>query len=236
MVAKRPTTPRRTSTAQELQILHRIIETISYDLDIDHVLHEIVSVVDSVAHADEIFVYMLKGHELGLRAAKKERTTAIRDVQLKMGEGITGWVAEHKTLVRLQSKAYEDDRFHTFTNLRADKYEAMLSVPMLYHGHLIGVLNVQHKKEHKFTDREVALIQTVANATAGACENARLFEQTTLLQEALEARKVIERAKGALMKQYSLSEEQAYSWLKKRAMNLRKTMREVAEAVLISVE
>lgn len=236
MVRKRTTRTARTSAEQELAILHRIIETISYDLDLDHVLREIISVVDSVAHPDEIFLYMRKNKELVLRAAKKETDSAIRNVQLHVGEGVTGWVAAQKTVVRLHKKAYEDHRFRTFTNLRADQYEAMLSIPMLYHGTLVGVLNVQHRKEHTFTDREVNVIQTIATATAGAIENARLFEQTTLLNEALEARKMIEKAKGKLMKQYQISEDEAYKWLKKRAMDLRKTMRDVAEAVLISIQ
>jgi len=236
MSQHRASAPRRTTAAQELQILHRIIETISYDLDLDRVLREIISVVDSVSQPDEIFLYMLKGRELVLRAAKRESRETIGEVHLRMGEGITGWVAEHRTIARLNAKAFEDERFHAFTALRADKYEALLSVPLVYHTHVIGVLNVQHRLAHAFTDREVRLIQTIATATAGAIENARLFEQTTLLNEALEARKLIEKAKGKLMKQYTLSEDEAYQWLKKRAMDLRKTMREVAEAVLISIQ
>lgn len=236
MSPKRVSAPGRTTAAQELLILHQIIETVSYQLELDVVLQRIITVVDSVSHADEIFLYILKGEDLVLKAAKKESAAAIGTVHLSIGEGITGWVAEHRTPVRLNKQAYEDKRFHMFTNLRADQYEAFLSVPLVYREQLIGVLNVQHRKAHTFTDREAKLIQTIAMATAGAIVNARLFEQTTQLSEALESRKIIEKAKGKLMKQYTLSEDEAYSWLKKRAMNLRKTIREVAEAVLISIQ
>lgn len=225
----------RTTATQELQILHRIIETISYNLDLDEVLREIIRLVDSVSRADEVFLYLLKGNELVIRAAKREVPAEWGSVSLRVGTGITGWVAKHRKPVRLAEHAYNDKRFFAFTNLQADRYEAFLSLPMLYHDKLIGVLNVQHKKPHTFTEREVKLLQTVAYATAGAIENARLFEQTTSLTEALEARKIIEKAKGKLMKQYALTESDAYAWLKQRAMNLRKSMKEVAEAVLISI-
>lgn len=227
---------RKTTAAQEVNILHRIIETISYNLDLDAILKEIISVVDSVANADEIFLYLLKDNNLIVRAAKNESREDLGSIKLTVGKGITGWVAQNKKSVHIIEKAYEDKRFYSFIGLKADQYEAFLSLPLIYHEKLIGVLNAQHRKKHELTKKEMRLLQTIAHATAGAIENVRLFTEAAELNKALEARKVIEKAKGKLMKQYSLSEQDAYEWLKKRAMDLRKTMREVAEAVLISIE
>jgi uroporphyrinogen-III synthase len=229
-------TQRPASAQKENAILHQIIETISYNLDLDEILDEIIQTVDQVAHADEIFLYLLKGSELTLRAAKRERPEEYASVRLKLGQGITGWAAKKRQTVRIAERAYQDKRFHAFSNLKADRYEAFLSMPMLYHNKLIGVLNVQHRRTHHFTAREVQLMQTIAAATAGAIENARLFELTAVLNEELAARKVVEQAKGKLMRQYTMTEDAAYRWLKKRAMDLRKSMKEVAEAVLISIE
>lgn len=58
--------------------------------------------------------------------------------------------------------------------------------------------------------------------------------ENSTLKENLEARKLIERAKGLLMEQRKVSEEQAYSLLKKASMNLRKPMADVAEAILLA--
>lgn len=236
---KSTTKPKKKSSSttrgtKEVQVLHRILETISYNLHLDDILEEIIRVVDSVAHADEIFVYLLKEDELVLRAAKQQSHDALGSIRLQVGTGITGWVAEHRTPVRLSKKAYEDKRFYLFTNLKADQYEAFLSLPMIYHDKLIGVVNVQHREHYICSEREMKLLQTIAYATAGAIENARLFEQTNVLTEALEARKIIEKAKGRLMKQHGISEEEAYKWMKKRAMDVRKTMREIADAVLMT--
>lgn len=217
---------KKTNADQEVKILYHIIETISYNLDLDEVLQDIISVVDKVAHADEIFIYLLKDSELQLREAKNEVPEKFGPVRLKLGQGITGWAAKHQKPVRLSTKAYADKRFYAFSDLKADQYEAFLSLPMMYHDEVIGVLNVQHRKVHKFTPREVKLMQSIANVTAGAIENARLFELTAVLNEELAARKVIDKAKGKLMKQYELTEDEAYQWLKKRAMDLRKSMKE----------
>ncbi|MGE5219340.1 MAG: ANTAR domain-containing response regulator [Chloroflexota bacterium] len=61
-----------------------------------------------------------------------------------------------------------------------------------------------------------------------------LRTENSTLKETLEARKQIERAKGLLMQQRGMSEEQAYTLIKKTSMNLRKPMAEVAQAVIVA--
>lgn len=218
-----------------ISILHDILDTISYTLDLDTVLQEVIRVVDSVAEADEIFVYLLEGEALRIRAAKHERPELYASVSLPIGEGITGWVAKNQKQVYLEQEAYKDERFFVIDELDADNFEAFLSIPLVYRGELIGVFNVQHKQPHTYSEEELGLLAVIAKATAGAIRTAQLFEQNVALEEALEARKVIDQAKGRLMASMDLSEKEAYDWLKKRSMDLRKSMKEVAEAVLISI-
>jgi response regulator NasT len=61
-----------------------------------------------------------------------------------------------------------------------------------------------------------------------------LRAENTNLKETLEARKTIERAKGLLMQQRHLSEEQAYTLMKKTSMNLRKPMSDVAQSIILA--
>ena len=63
---------------------------------------------------------------------------------------------------------------------------------------------------------------------------ASLQEENSTLKETLEARKLIERAKGLLMEQRNLSEEQAYSMIKKASMNMRRPMADVAQAIVLA--
>ena len=63
-----------------------------------------------------------------------------------------------------------------------------------------------------------------------------LQQENESLRENLESRKIIERAKGLLMEQRRLSEEQAYSLIKKTSMNMRKPMADVAQAILLAAE
>ena len=61
-----------------------------------------------------------------------------------------------------------------------------------------------------------------------------LREENSTLKENLESRKLIERAKGLLMEQRKLTEEQAYTLMKKTSMNLRKPMADVAQAIILA--
>lgn len=65
-------------------------------------------------------------------------------------------------------------------------------------------------------------------------QNVALTKEVGTLQERLEARKLVDRAKGILMDEHKLSEQEAYRRIQVQSMNLRKTMREVAEAIILA--
>ena len=110
----------------------------------------------------------------------------------------------------------------------------MLAVPMLVKDKPIGVINCYTTTEHVFTDEEINILQTIANQAAIAIENTNLIEESHTAKEALETRKLVERAKGILMKERNLKEEEAFQFIQRQAMNLRRTMREIAEAILLT--
>ena len=76
------------------------------------------------------------------------------------------------------------------------------------------------------------LIPAVEVALGRFREMQALFDQNSTLEDQLETRKVVDRAKGVLMDDHALSESDAFSWIQKRAMQDRRTMRAVAEQVI----
>lgn len=220
---------------QRLTLLERITETISYNLNLDEVLAQVVNLVSETMSADSCLIYLAQDHHLILKASKVPHPTMINKVAMKFGEGITGWVAQQRTLVRLSEKSSADSRFKIIPYLDEDRWEAFLSVPIIFQHHVVGVINVQHRQSHKHTPTEIALLKTIAAQVGGAIFNAKLISETQTLKEALETRKVIERAKGLIMKQHSLSEESAYTLIRKKSMDTKKTMKEVAEAIILAL-
>jgi AmiR/NasT family two-component response regulator len=97
-------------------------------------------------------------------------------------------------------------------------------------------LNCFTASPHAFSDTEVNLLRAVANQAAVAIVNTELMVKTRVIQEELEARKKIEQAKEILMDTRKMNGEAAYGWIRKRSMDSRKSIREVAEAVILSNE
>jgi uroporphyrinogen-III synthase len=157
-------------------------------------------------------------------------------LKLKIGQGITGWVAEHKEPVAVAEKAALDPRFQFFNELPEDSYEAFLSVPMMCRSRVVGVINLQHRLPHVYRRREIRLISTVGFLIGAEIERLRLEDANSSLWEKLQARKVVERAKGILQRDLGLSEEQAYLALQRQSRQTRKAMKEIADAIVLSEE
>lgn len=164
---------------QEIKILRRIVEITNSELDLKLILGEIVNVVNDITKADSVFIYLFdeKKRHLVLIASKTPHKKEIGSVNLKIGEGIAGWVARENKPVAIQKNAYQDSRFKNFDALPEDKYEALLSVPIIYKGRPTGVINVQHKKPHEYAVNTVSLISIIAKQVGGVIENARLHEE-----------------------------------------------------------
>jgi signal transduction protein with GAF and PtsI domain len=164
---------------REVDVLHRITESISNTLDLEAVLEHIVDVVVEVTKADACLLYLLSDsrEELILRASKNPHPKLIGRITIGIGEGITGWVARERTRVVIPSNASDDPRFKFFHNLPEDRYQAFVSVPIITKNEVVGVINVQHKRTRRYQPDELALLSTIANQVGGAIENARLYAE-----------------------------------------------------------
>jgi signal transduction protein with GAF and PtsI domain len=176
--------------SQELKILQQISQSISCTLDLDRVLKETVGLVVDVTGCDSCLLYLQDEHGsepyLFLRASKNPHPRLIGRIAVKVGEGITGWVAENAATVAIPRNASKDERFKVFNNLPEDKYEAFLSIPIIVPPErVVGVINVQHRKTHKHSDRELTMMSIIGHQVGGAIQNAQLYDETKLRSQQL---------------------------------------------------
>lgn len=166
--------------AQELEILRKIVEITHAEIDLQWTLDEVIRVINEMTRADSIFVYLFddKREQLILTASKTPHQRELGKIVLKAGEGIAGWVAKENKPVAIPESAYKDPRFKHFDVLPEDKYEALLSLPIIYKGKSIGVVNIQHKKPHEYAKSTVHLFSIIAQEIGGVIEHARLYEET----------------------------------------------------------
>jgi len=215
-----------------LNILHEIGSRMAAASPLREVLDRIIEFAGSVARFDSCFIFVLENDELVLRASKNPHPAEVGHLRLRIGEGITGWVAEHHQPVAIARNAFQDPRFQFFNELPEDRYESFLSVPLLSRGRVVGVINLQNREPHTYPKTEIRLISTIGFLVGAEIEMARLEEKSSQLTEELETRKVVERAKGILQRESRISEEEAYLTLRRQSRQQRKSMREVAESIV----
>ncbi len=214
--------------------LHRIASRTAKAVPLREVLAQVVDFVKSVVPCDSCFVYVLQGHELVLSASKNPHPEVVNRLKLKVGQGITGWVAEHQQPVAVPRNASGDTRFRAFNELPEDRFEAFLSVPLLSRGRVVGVINLQNLAPHDFSEREIALVSSVGFLVGAEIEIAQLEEENSRLADRLELRKLIERAKGILQQEMQIGEQEAFVRLQRQSQSSRKSMKEIAEAIVLA--
>jgi uroporphyrinogen-III synthase len=219
-----------------VDLLHEIGVRLASADGFHEVLDRVVEFASAVVKCDSCLVYVLDGDELILRASKNPHADVVDRLKLKVGEGITGWVAEHHEPVAVSEKAAQDPRFQFFHELPEDSYEAFLSVPLMCRSRVVGVINLQHRLPHIYKKRQIRLLSTIGFLVGAEIELARLEELNSNLSDQLQARKLVERAKGILQHELGLTEEQAYLALQRQSRQKRKPMKEVAEAIILSDE
>ena len=219
-----------------VDVLHQTVSRIAAADGFHQALDRVLDFAVEVVKCDSCFIYVLTGEDLILRASKNPHQELLDRLKLRVGQGITGWVAEHLEPVAVFREAFKDPRFQRFNELPEDRYEAFLSVPLISRGRLVGVMNFQHSEPHVYSSRDIRLISTIGFLAGAEIEVARLETENSDLSQRLVTRKLVERAKGILQRELGLTEEQAYLSIQRQSRQKRKTMKEVAEAIVLSEE
>src|SRR5271163_4234477 len=222
------------SIESPLDLLHEIGGQLASADGFHEVLNRVVEFASVLVKCDSCLIYVLEGDHLVLRASRNAHPEAIDRLKLRVGQGITGWVAAHHEPVAISERAALDPRFQFFHELPEDSYEAFLSVPLMCRGRVVGAINLQHRNSHVYKPREIRLISAIGFLVGAEIELARMEEVNSNLTDQLQTRKVVERAKGILQRELGLNEEQAYLALQQQSRQKRKAMKEIAEAIILS--
>lgn len=228
---------RSASYKNYLETLNKISKAITSDLYLEDILKLIVNLTANVMKAKICALWLLeeKTQELRIRATQAMSQDYLKERTLKVGEGIVGLVVQDKKPIVIPD-VLKDDRYKEKVLAKKEGLISMLSVPMMVKNRVIGVINCYTTALYNFTKGDIDLLSAVANQAAVAIENTELMVKTKVIQEELETRKKVEKAKGILMKERGLTEEESYDLIRKSSMNKRLPMKDVAEAIILSHE
>jgi len=231
---KHPAPGSESSADSKISALLTISRAITSEKYLEDILRLIVTVTAEVM-ASKICSLMLieddgKLHVKATQSISKEyNKKRIIDV----GKGVVGKVASENRPAIVRDVRERDDYLYP-EMARKEGLVSLLSVPLAVKGRVIGVINCYTSRPHDFTDAEVTVLTTIANQAAIAIENTELLVRSRVIQEELESRKIVERAKDILAAENGTSGDEAYRKIRAMSMNMRRPMRQIAEAIIIS--
>jgi signal transduction protein with GAF and PtsI domain len=157
--------------------LREIARALSAAWEVDTTLDLIARKTAQVMRVDSCSIYLLdeSGATLWLRASTGLSANALGRASLKMGEGLTGWAAQHGQPVAVR-EAQQDPRFKFLPQTREHNFQSLLAVPLVNRERVIGALNVQTYALHAFTSEQVELAALISDLAAGALDRALLYE------------------------------------------------------------
>jgi two-component system, response regulator PdtaR len=221
-----------------IKALSDISSAITSDLYIEEILKLIVMVTAKVTGLEICSLWLVDNtnnqKKIRLKATQAIDPAYVQDRSLDFNEGVVGYVVSNNKPLILK-EVITDPRFKEKEMAKKLGLVSMLSVPLqVKKEEVIGVLNCFTAVPHDFTDPEINLITAVANQAAVAIINTELMVKSQVIQEELETRKLVEKAKEIIMSRKKISGNEAFRWIQKQSMNTRKSMRQVAEAIILS--
>ena len=223
--------------ARRLETLSQVSETVASSRLLEDVLQLIVTMTAQLMSSkiSSIMLVDQDSGELRIAATQSLSEAYRRKPPLKIGQSMSGRAVKEQRPIYVPDVTAEGRYFYRDL-AKQEGLHSLLTVPMLMKERIIGVINVYTSTHYVFSDEEVKTLQSIANQAAVAIEHTRLMEKSFEMQEALEVRKLVERAKGFLMASRGLSEPEAFKLLQRQSMNLRKSMREISEAIILAEE
>ena len=222
---------------KQIEALAKVANLITSGLYLEELLRLIVNVTAEIMNSKICSLMLLDPDkkELAIRATQSVSEEYNKKPNIKLGEGIVGKAAgENKIICVLDVK--EDPSYINREIAKKEGLCSLASVPLATKGRVIGVLNCYTSKKHSFTKNELDLLVALANQAALAIENAELDLRARSAEEALTTRKLIERAKDILSQEANILPSEAYRLIQKQSMDSRKSMREIAEAIILARE
>ena len=223
-----------------IKALMDISGAITSDLFLDDLFKLIVMVTAKVTGVSICSLWLVDENEtpplIKLKATQSFEPEYFHDRVLRLHEGVVGYVlsTQHPYVIE---NVLANDKFKEKDMARKLGLVSMVSVPLQgKEGKVIGVLNCFTEKPYVFSETDINMLMAVANQAAVAIHNTELIVKTRVIERELQARKQIERAKEILMQKRNMNGEDAYRWIQKRSMDTRKSMLEIAEALILSDE
>lgn len=158
----------------QLNGIYEVATEINSNLEMDKVMETIGKNLYEILKVDSFYIFLVEDNYLKSAYSKGAMVDYLEENNLEIGQGATGYCAKHKVTVLIQDASKDERAF--FVNPERGG-GAILAVPLLRQGKLIGVISGVRKQKNSFTKTDVLILEILANQAAVALDNAKTFKE-----------------------------------------------------------
>jgi len=218
----------------ELDWLHKIGRHVANGDTFDETLASTIEFVVGLVSCDECVAYVREGAHLVPWVWKYSSDRSVEHSSLSIERGYAAALAEHRQPIAVCETADEPSRVKHFSSWSTDPGETLVYIPLAARSKLFGAISLKHHQPHRYSQRELRLLSSVAHLLGTDIRISKLEKQNSDLMLELETRKLVERSKGILQRDLGLSEEQASLMLQRQSREKRRPMKDIAQAIILT--
>lgn len=175
----------KTQTLGSYLRLIEISRDLASTLDLDILLDDIVRAASHITHAEaaSILLYDDTARQLYFQVATNIDQPTMRGLVVPLEKSIAGWIVLNRKSLRIDDAEKDERIFSEVDQTIGYSTKSLLGIPLITKNKVVGVLEVVNKKRGKFTDADESMLSVLGAQAAVAIENARLFQQSDLIQE-----------------------------------------------------
>ena len=175
----------KTQTLGSYLRLIEISRDLASTLDLNTLLDDIVRASADITHAEaaSILLYDDTARQLYFQVATNIDEPTMRGLVIPLEKSIAGWIVTNRQSVRIDDAHNDSRHFSEVEQSIGYETRSLLGIPLVTKNKVVGVLEVVNKKRGKFTDPDESMLTVLGAQAAVAIENARLFQQSDLIQE-----------------------------------------------------
>jgi len=223
---------------QELELISQCLLAINSSLNLDEIL---ITILESIRKligvvGSSIWLTDKASREVVCRQAAGFQRNIVKGWRLAPGEGIAGWVSSYGESVILADTRKDRRHFHKVGEKMRVELRSIISVPMRVKGEIIGALQLVDKKVGRFDSSHEDLLEILAEASAIAIDNARLYEKARLEANDRKKAEMTLRKNETRLKEKKIALEEANEALNVLLRNRKKDKAQLEDQVVANIQ
>lgn len=219
-----------------LNAFFQIAEHVSKGDTVDETLASAVEFATVFLNCDESCTYVRQDDELVPWVWKHVTHGSLQRSALSIHDGFAAAVGKYRVPIAVSPDSAKRAAFKAFEDWSRNPGETFVCAPFISRSQVAGAITLRHWKPRVYRRQEFEFLSSIGYIIGAELGISRLQEENANLLLELETRKLVARGKGILQRDLGMSDQEAYMALQRESQQKKRSMKDIAQAVILSAE